>query len=402
MSQHPNASPSPLAGEIAAVIAEVVTAQANTMHAVARLAMLARDLAQDTALTPPDAALFQEIANPTAPAHPAAHTDRADRREIILDLYATTNLTGYAIARRVGVALDTPSKLVRKARAAGDRRAAQGDLLRRDQPADQAAPLRETPSTPHDGLPENGGNASPARPEETGALGKAPAQGEEVVPAPSAGEELTTSDDPAPAPELAIVGVDLGLGPARTGIHDPDRVLVAGTREHRTVIDALRSANERILRPAAEMELADELEDAPPPRRAAPQEPVTKRGPAGLAQRVSARVERPQDPAKPTTKAIPLTEAEVGLPIIHVDRKAKTVVGPLGTWGGCPDIVLAVMTRLADGNLYGQPVLQKLAGFNRPETFASVLKRWKGELQDIGVEMYVGEAGVRLQRQEIV
>ena len=400
MSQHPNASPSPLAGELAAGIAEVVTAQANTMHAVARLAMLARDLAQDTALTPPDAALFQEIANFTAPAHPTAHTDRADRREIILDLYATTNLTGYAIARRVGVALDTPSKLVRKARAAGDRRAAQGDLLRRDQPADQAAPLRETPSAPHDGLPENGGNASPARPEETGALGKAPAQGEEVVPTSRAGEAVAPADDPAPAPEpdrTKPIGHVLGPVSGSTA-----EIVLKATAEGVSVLHALREANARLMAEHTEMEFADELEDEPAPRRAVPQEPVTKRGPAGLAQRVSARVERSQEPAKPTTRAIPLTEAEVGLPIIHVDTRGQKVVGPLGTWGGCSPIVLTVMARLADGNLYGQPILQKLAGFARPETFDTVVKRWRDELREIGVEMFVGPAGIRLQRQEIV
>ncbi|KMO18885.1 hypothetical protein QR78_14320 [Methylobacterium indicum] len=140
------------------------------------------------------------------------------------------------------------------------------------------------------------------------------------------------------------------------------------TEAGHSVIDALRSANERILRPASEMELADELEDEPAPRRAVPQEPVT----------------------------------EVGLPILHIDTKGQKVIGPLGTWGGCSPIVLTVMARLADGNLYGQPVLQKLAGFARPETFDTVLKRWRDELREIGVEMFVGPAGIRLQRQEIV
>ncbi|WP_048428195.1 hypothetical protein [Methylobacterium indicum] len=372
MSQHPNASPSPLAGEIAAVIGEFVTAQANAMHAVARLAMLTRDLVEGTAPQTSAPEVRQEIADlaqrlsPVVAAEP--RTNRTGLREIILDLYATTNLTGYAIARRVGVALDTPSKLVRKARAAGDRRAAQGDLLRRDQPADQAAPLHATPSTPHDGLPENGGNASPARPEETGALGKAPAQGEEVVPTSRAGEELTTSDDPAPAPEPNIVAVDLGKVMGVVSDVSGLTAMLKPTEAGHSVIDALRSANERILRPASEMELADELEDEPAPRRAVPQEPVT----------------------------------EVGLPILHIDTKGQKVIGPLGTWGGCSPIVLTVMARLADGNLYGQPVLQKLAGFARPETFDTVLKRWRDELREIGVEMFVGPAGIRLQRQEIV
>lgn len=395
MSQHPNASPSPLAGELAAVIAEVVTAQANAMHAVARLAQLTRDLVEGTALRSSDAALFQEIADLTAGTAPrAAHRtlaeEQAQRREMVLDLYATTDLSAYAIARRAGVDGSTPAKILRKARAAGDRRAAEGDL-RRQPAADQAAPSPAFPSTPHDGLPENGGNASPEWPVESGASGICPAEGEEVVPAPDVGEAVAPAVDPTPAPEPDIVGIDLGSTADRIGVYPP--------QARPSAIDALRAANKRILRQPSEMELADELDDEPQPRRP---EPEARRGPAGLAQRVAARVERPQEPVKPVTKAIPLTEEEVGLPILHIDRKAKTIVGPLGTWGGCTDIVLTVMGRLADGNLYGQPVLQKLAGFNRSETFNTILNRWKEELQAIGVEMYSGPAGVRLQRQEIV
>lgn len=398
MSQHPNASPSPIAGEIAAVIGEFVTAQANAMHAVARLAMLTRDLVEGTAPQTSAPEVRQEIADLAQRLPPVAaepRTNRAERREMILDLYATTDLTGHAIARRAGVVLDTPRKIIRKAREAGDRRAAQGDL-RRQPAADQAAPSPAFPSTPHDGLPENGGNASPEWPVESGASGICPAEGEEVVPVPGVEEAAATAVDPAPAPEsdwTKPIGIIVASDPAAA------TATVATTPTGRSAIDALRAANKRILHQPSEMELADELDDEPQPRRP---EPEARRGPAGLAQRVAARVERPQEPVKPATKAIPLTEAEVGMPILHVDRKAKTVIGPLGTWGGCTDIVLTVMDRLADGNLYGQPVLQKLAGFNRPETFNTVLKRWKEELQAIGVEMYSGPAGVRLQRQEIV
>lgn len=400
MSQHPDHPPSSLPGEIAAVVGEMLATIGDQMHVVARLAMLTRDLAESTALQSADPALRQQITELSDRLAPAARSggariglaeEQARRRHAVLDLYASTDLSNYAIAHQAGVDESTPAKILRKARAAGDRRAAQGDLRRQQPQADQAALSPAYPQAPHDGLPENGGNASPEWPVESGASGICPAEGEEVVPAPAVEEEAATTVDPAPAPELDIVGIDLGSTADRIGVYPP--------QARPSAIDALRAANKRILRQPTEMELADELDDEPQPRRP---EPEARRGPAGLAQRVAARVERPQEPVKPVTKAIPLTEAEVGMPILHVDRKAKTVIGPLGTWGGCTDIVLSVMDRLADGNLYGQPVLQKLAGFNRPETFSTVLKRWKEELQAIGVEMYSRPAGVRLQRQEIV
>ncbi len=84
MSQHPNASPSPLAGEIAAVIGEFVTAQANAMHAVARLAMLTRDLVEGTALQTSAPEVRQEIADlamrPPSVVAAEPRTNRAERR----------------------------------------------------------------------------------------------------------------------------------------------------------------------------------------------------------------------------------------------------------------------------------------------------------------------------------
>lgn len=453
MSQHPNASPSPLAGEIAAVIGEFVTAQANAMHAVARLAMLTRDLVEGTSLTSSAPEIRQEIADlaerlsPVVTAEP--RTNRAERREMILDLYATTDLSGHAIARRAGVVLDTPRKIIRKAREAGDRRAAQGDL-RRQPAADQAAPLRYSPSTPRDGLPENGGNASPERPVESGASGTSPAKGEEVVPTSRAGEELTTSDDPAPAPEPdddrdwlynSILHVEIDeeralkakpIGVISDAKETPSGLVATAkpTEAGRSVIDALHSANERILRPAAEMELADELkEEAPPVSRttvyeerlaraaaladarrreasekyAAKTEPALKRGPAGLAQRAAARVEKRQEPAPaPVIKIEVPTEEQVGLPILHVDRKAKTVTGPIGVMRDCSSIVLDVCERLADGRLYSHEKIQQIAGVTKEQTFGVMLSRWKRELRDVGVEVYDQKGyGLRLHRREV-
>ncbi len=94
--------------------------------------------------------------------------------------------------------------------------------------------------------------------------------------------------------------------------------------------------------------------------------------------------------------------AAIGLPILEIDRKAQRVIGPFGDWRGCPIIILNVLEKLIDGSTQEISVLQKLAGFNRPDTFDTVMKRWKDELHEIGVEMITGPDGIRLQRQEIV
>jgi hypothetical protein len=402
VSQHPNASPSPLAGEIAVVIAEFMTAQANQMHALARLAQITKDLVEGTALQSGDAALFQEIADLTAgtaprPAYRTLAEEQAQRRETVLDLFATTDLSVYAIARRAGVDGSTPSKILRKARAAGDRRAAQGDL-RRQPAADQAAPLQNSPSAPHDGLPENGGIASPARPEEMGASGTCPAKGEEVVPAPDRGEELATSDDPPPAPEQnwdSPIGHVTGLESTAVGL----TVTATPTAAGRNAIDALRAANERLRQRPTEMEIADELDPEPPPRRA---EPEARRGPAGLAQRAAKRVEKREEPAAPVIKVEVPTEEQVGLPILHVDKKAKTVTGPLGVWRDCTPIVLAVAQCLGDGALHNHSQLQQISGFKTPETFKGVWAHWKKIIEGLGVKVYDERGwGVRLSRVEV-
>ena len=172
------------------------------------------------------------------------------------------------------------------------------------------------------------------------------------------------------------------------------------------------------------MELADELTDEPAPvstrrneeqieriaaaaeRVAAKAQPKPRATPAGLARRVAPKVERAPEPAAPPApviRAVVPTESEVGLPILLVDRKAKTVTGPTGVWGGCSSIVLDVCERLADGRLYGHPLIQGIAKVAREETFGLMLARWKSELKAIGVEVYDGKGyGIRLQRQEPV
>ena len=203
MSQHPNASPSALAGALLATVGEL-------LHVTTRLTQISRDLVESTALQTGDVQLRQQIdamvdriaaqAQTDTAALGALPSSRGERRSMVLELYATTDLPLVTIARRAGVDVGTPKKILRKARAEGDRQAAQGDL-RRQTAADQAAPLPYSARSPHDGLPESAGNASPDQPVEEGAT-QDPAQGEEVVPASRAGEELTTSDDPAPASEF--------------------------------------------------------------------------------------------------------------------------------------------------------------------------------------------------------
>lgn len=415
MSQHPIENLSAPASEIATVLGELLINISDQLHTAARLAMLSRDLVESTSLQTGDPQIRQRMDDLVERLSAQTQADIAaisapprsqyGRREMVLDLYATTDLPLADIARRAGVDTDTPRRILRRMRADGDRRAAQGDL-RRQQAADQAAPLQNSARSPHDGLPESAGKASPDQPVEEGATSQDPAQGEEVVPTSRAGEELTTSDDPAPAPEPIIVGVDMGS--------TPDRMGVFARKDDGALVE---------VRLPTEMELADELSDEPAvvsrtrrneeqiariaaaaKRVAAKAEATPKRGPAGVAQRAAARVERAPEPETPpasTVRRIVPTEEEIGLPILHVDRKAKTITGPIAVWGDCSTILLAVAERLADGRLYGHEKVQEIAGFKKWETFRIVWEGWKRQFEDIGVGVYDEKGyGVRLSRTE--
>lgn len=362
------------------------------------------DAAETTAAERPDerpsvdalSARQDEARTREIPSAKAVNVSSLSKYEAALELWAKTDLSYVDIAHQIGSTQASVYERIRQAKKRNDPRWAEGQARRTPQPG-AALPAGANAGGEHD-------LATQPTQTVTGNAAGEPSVGDEPVAQPLVSAEQMISPEGAherprsrvqipPGSSVACEGAPVAQS-GRAGQNGD-----AGSNPVRAPLGEPGSSADRApsVSPDGASEVASELVAPPAPEPAGSPAPLPDPPPAedGTVRRASGNAVRPAGPGPDSENSGIAPE----LPDGHVVAiNAGWIVGPAGTVKGFP-LVNAILQVLAKGDLLGAGAIAQRASARSPAAVLAVLDQWRGDLENVGVEILrFGQDSIRLRR----